>query len=197
MIGPDDVLTFWLGPPGTAPLANAKKWFTRDDAFDAEIRARFGDTIHAASRGQLESWRTTPRGRLAFVILCDQLSRNVFRGTPRAFAQDAIALETSERALDAGDWESLSTVERQFLVMPLMHAEDRSRQRRCVELFEKIAADAPDDLKENAASSLKYARMHADVVERFGRFPHRNAVLGRESTPEEIAFLKTPNSSFG
>src|SRR5947209_1799204 len=136
MIGPEDVLSFWLGPAGTPQLANAKKWFTRDDALDAEIRARFGDAIHAASRGQLETWRESARGRLAFVVLCDQLSRNSFRGTPRAFAQDALALETTERALDAGDWKELSTIERQFLIMPLMHSEDRSRQKRCVELFE-------------------------------------------------------------
>jgi len=179
MIGADDVLSFWLGPAGTPPLANAKKWFTRDDAFDAEIRARFGEAIHAATRGQLDSWRTTARGRLAFVILCDQLSRNAFRGTARMFAQDALGL-----------------IEKQFLLMPLMHAEDRARQKRSVELFEKILAESPPHLADNSKNSLKYARMHADIVERFGRFPHRNENLGRSSTPEEEEFLKGPGSSF-
>lgn len=197
MIAPEDVLSFWFGPPGTPPLAHAKKWFSRDDAFDAEIRARFGDAIHAASRGQLESWRASPRGRLAFVILCDQLSRNAFRGTARAFAQDALAVETTERALEAGDFDDLSSVERQFLLMPLMHAEDRARQRRCVELFEHIAAEAEPDMKDNAENALKFARLHAGIVERFGRFPHRNAILGRATTPEEAEALKDPKSSFG
>jgi uncharacterized protein (DUF924 family) len=196
MIGADDVLSFWLGPAGTPPLANAKKWFTRDDAFDAEIRARFGEAIHAATRGQLDSWRTTARGRLAFVILCDQLSRNAFRGTARMFAQDALALETAESALDLGDWDALGLIEKQFLLMPLMHAEDRARQKRSVELFEKILAESPPHLADNSKNSLKYARMHADIVERFGRFPHRNENLGRSSTPEEEEFLKGPGSSF-
>jgi uncharacterized protein (DUF924 family) len=190
-----DVLVFWLGDG--PPLANAAKWYKRDDAFDAEIRARFGDAIDAASRGELESWKTTARGRLAFIVLCDQFSRNVFRGTPRAFAQDALAVETTERALDAGDWNELACVEKQFLLMPLMHAEDRARQTRSVELFGKLAAEAPPDLVANAENAVKYARMHADVVERFGRFPHRNTILARETSPEEAEALKDPKSSFG
>ena len=194
MVGPEDVLAFWLGVP--ASLANSEKWYTKDPAFDAQIRDRFGTTIEAAARGELDGWRSTPRGRLAFVILLDQFSRNVFRGTPRSFAQDAMALATAEQALQAEDDASLSTVERNFLLMPLMHAEDMARQKRAIAEFERLLASAPPDLAAFAANGVKYAKLHAAVIERFGRFPHRNALLGRASTAEESEFLKQPGTSF-
>lgn len=195
-ISPEDVLRFWFGEPGDPPLAKASSWFQRSDAFDAQIRERFGATLERAARGELDTWRTTPRGRLALVVLLDQFSRNVFRGTPGAFAQDALALAVAEQALAAGDAAVLSPTELQFLLMPLMHAEDPSAQHRCVEGFEAQRDAAPAALRDAAEGALRYARMHADIIVRFGRFPHRNAILGRPSTAEEEEFLTQSNSSF-
>ena len=196
MVLPEEVVTFWLGAPGAPPLANAKKWFAKGDAFDAEVRTRFGAAIAAAKRGALAEWRATPRGRLALVILCDQLSRNAFRGTPGAFAQDALALEVAEEAIAAGDDVAFSPIEQRFLRMPLMHAEDRQRQARSLAEFEGLARSAPPELQASALDVARYAKMHADIIEQFGRFPSRNAPLGRESTPAEIEHLKKPGSSF-
>jgi uncharacterized protein (DUF924 family) len=193
---PDEVLSFWLGEDGAAPLANAKRWFAKDAAFDEEVRARFGEAIDAAVRGELASWRETPRGRLALVVLLDQLSRNAFRDTPRSFAQDPLALEIAEESMAAGDAAALSPIQRAFLAMPLMHAEDRARQRRCVEIFTELHAGASGELAGYFENALDFAKRHAAIVERFGRFPHRNAILSRESTPEEREFLAKPGSSF-
>lgn len=195
-IGPDDVLDFWLGPSDSAPLANGTKWYRKDDAFDSEIKDRFETSLELAARGALDRWKTTPRGRLALVILLDQLSRNMFRGTPRAFALDARACDSTLEATAAGDESSLTTVERSFLYMPLMHAEDMDRQRECVAAFGRLRGDAPAELVKFVENGLDYAKRHAEIVERFGRFPHRNAILGRTSTPEEVEFLKRPGSSF-
>ena len=196
MLLPEEVVTFWLGAPGAPPRANAKKWFAKDDAFDAEVRARFGEAIAAAKRGALAAWRTTPRGRLALVLLCDQLSRNAFRGAADAFAQDALALEVAEEAIAAGDDAAFSPIEQRFLRMPLMHAEDRQRQARSLAEFARLARSSPPELQASALDAARYAKLHADIIERFGRFPGRNAALGRESTPEEIEFLQQPGSSF-
>ncbi|HVH41873.1 MAG TPA: DUF924 family protein [Labilithrix sp.] len=193
---PEDVLTFWLGPPGAPPLENATRWYAKDDAFDREIRTRFAGAIERAVRGDLDTWKTTPRGRLAFVILLDQFSRNMFRGTPRAFAQDGLASAAALEAIAAGDERVLSIVERSFLYMPLEHSEDRELQQRCVTAFEHLLADAPADLEKFVVNALDYAKRHAEIIERFGRFPHRSAILGRTSSPEELAFLEQPGSSF-
>jgi uncharacterized protein (DUF924 family) len=195
-ISPEDVLAFWLGPPGTPPLANATRWYTKDDAFDQQVRERFEGVLELASRGALDGWKTAPRGRLALVIVLDQLSRNMYRGTPRAFAQDARACVTTLEALATGDEQSLTTIERSFLYMPLMHAEDVDLQHKCVAAFERLRDDASADLRSFVDNGLDYARKHAEIVERFGRFPHRNSILGRTSRPEEIEFLKQPGSSF-
>ena len=195
-ISPEDVIAFWLGPPGGSPLANAPRWYKKDDAFDREVEERFGETLELAARGALDGWKTTPRGRFALVVLLDQFSRNVYRGTPRSFAQDARACEYALEAIDAGDEQELGIVERGFLYMPLEHAENLELQKRCVGAFERLLADAPAEFQKFAANQLDYARRHAAIIERFGRFPHRNAILGRTSTPEEIAFLKEPGSSF-
>src|SRR5262249_13730144 len=149
--------------PKGAPLVNASKWFTVVDGFDREIRERFGETIEAAVRGDLADWQTTPRGRLAFVILLDQFSRNAFRGTARAFAQDPIALRVAEAGIAAGDEAVLSPIERYFLYTPLVHAEDRERQRRSVDAFTKLVSESPPELVEQTTKSLKYAKMHADI----------------------------------
>jgi uncharacterized protein (DUF924 family) len=193
---PDAVIRFWLGAPSDPPLARSARWWTKDAAFDREVRERFEAVMEAGVRGDLAPWRTTPEGRLALVVLFDQLSRNMFRGTPRAFAQDPLARDLALAAFEAGDDRLHSTVAVGFLLMPFEHAEDLALQRRAVAGFEKLAAEAEPELREYLASQLDYARRHLAIIERFGRFPHRNGILGRPSTGDEIAFLKEPGSSF-
>jgi uncharacterized protein (DUF924 family) len=193
---PDDLLHLWFGKPGTSPLANSKQWFMKDDAFDQLLRDQFASTLEAAVRGELDGWKSTPRGRLALIILFDQLSRNMFRGNARSFAQDGLARALVLEALESGEDRKLIHVERYFLLMPLMHAEDVAMQRRCVTEFEHLVAESADDTKGLLTAALDYAQRHAAIVERFGRFPHRNVVLGRESTAEEKEFLQQPGSSF-
>ncbi len=171
----NEVLRFWFeeSPP--------KAWFTRDEHFDAEIRKRFG-ALHATLIEKVPAAVTkTPLGALATVIVLDQFSRNLFRNSPRAFDADATALALAQEAIDAGFDRELSVPQRIFLYMPFQHSEDRAVQARSIELFEALGD----------AKSLDYAHQHRDIIERFGRFPHRNRTLGRESTPEEIEFLKT------
>jgi uncharacterized protein (DUF924 family) len=173
----DDLLAFWFADPA--------RWWKKDPAFDAEIRDRFLALHDAIDRGEHEGWLDTPRGALAYVIALDQFSRNMFRGDAKSFASDARARAAARRAVDRGDDAALSNDERSFLYMPLMHSEDIADQDRCCALFTKGGSD-----------QVKYAEMHRNIIRRFGRFPHRNAVLGRASTPEEEEFLKQPGSSF-
>lgn len=201
-----DVLDFWLGDPEADWQPRVMRWFSKDPALDDEIARRFGDDIARAARGELAAWMEGPpdeaaRGALALVILLDQFSRNAFRGTARAFAQDAealrICLEARKRGLD----RRLSIMERYMLYMPLMHAEDRETQKLSVATFAALRDDAradraPEAVQQIATVALDYAERHAAIVERFGRYPHRNAVLGRPSSPEEAAFLEQPGSSF-
>ena len=199
---PDDVIHFWLGDlsrPGADPLANAARWWKKDEAFDREIRERFLGTLERGVRGELASWESSPRGRLALVLLYDQLSRNMFRGTARAFAQDPLARSLATRAFAAGDDRVLEPIETSFFLMPFMHAEDVELQRRARDGFAKLRDATPaseEKLRANFANSVGYAEQHQAIIERFGRFPHRNAILGRASTPEEAEFLKQPGSSF-
>jgi len=169
----EEVLAFWRA---TGPT----KWFERDDALDAEIRARFLATYEAAAAGRLEHWQTTPDGTLGLLILLDQFPRNLFRGDARTFATDATARAITERAIARGTDRLLPLPERRFFYLPLMHSENLADQERCIAL----CRDAGD------AEGEKYAEIHADVIRRFGRFPHRNRVLGRETTAQERAFLE-------
>ena len=171
-LGPDDVVTFWRS-------AGDERWYKRDDAFDASVRERFLSLWHKAVAGELSSWETTDDGALALVILLDQFPRNMFRGDPRAFSSDAQALEVARRALARGADKRIEAPLLQFLYLPFMHSEDLADQSRCVDLF-RTTADT---------ENLRYAEEHADIIRRFGRFPHRNRVLGRTTTPEEQAFL--------
>jgi uncharacterized protein (DUF924 family) len=184
---PGDVLAFWFGP---TPHVERAEWFRKDAAFDAAIRERFGDALARGLAGAYGEWCGEPHGALARVVLLDQFTRNAFRDTPRAFAGDARALATADEAIARGFDAALDRYERWFLYMPYEHSEDRAMQRRALELFGALARD------EGLDGPLPYAERHAAIVERFGRFPHRNAILGRESTPEEIAFLREPGSSF-
>ncbi len=174
------VLDFWYRECGP------ERWFEKDAALDGEIRARFGALNRAACAGLLDAWTETPRGALALIVLIDQFSRNIHRDAPEAFAGDARALELVDAALGAGHDKAMTRDECIFLYMPLMHSEDLDDQERCIALMRDAGLE-----KQHG-----YAVAHRDVIARFGRFPHRNAVLGRASTPEEEAFLKEPGSSF-
>ncbi len=182
-----EVLDFWFGP---APHAARPEWFRKDAAFDATIRERFGAAIGAALAGGLGEWCADAHGALARVIVLDQFTRNVYRDTPRAFAGDARALATAEYAIARGFERDLDGFERWFLYLPFEHSEDLAVQERSLALFAKLAEDTGD------RSPLEWAEKHAAVIRRFGRYPHRNGVLGRVSTPEEVAFLREPGSRF-
>ena len=174
-----DVLAFWR-------TAGEKKWFAKDDTFDAEIGARFLDTYQAAAEGALSDWETTPEGALALVIVLDQFPRNMFRRDPRAFAADAAARAVADRAIARGFDAQVPAGERMFLYLPFEHSEAIADQERCCALFRALGN----------ADLLRWAELHADIIRRFGRFPHRNAALGRASTAQELAFLQTPGSGF-
>ena len=185
------VLDFWFAPEGAVlPADGRPEWFRKDDAFDDAIRARFGALIAEALAGGLGDWCATPRGALARVIVLDQFTRNAFRGTPQAFAGDARALATAKDAIARGFDVALSAHERRFLYMPFEHSESRDDQERSVALFEALARETGFD------DPVDWAVRHADVIRRFGRFPHRNAILGRPSTDEELAYLAQPGSGF-
>ena len=185
-----EVLSFWFGEPGSADYLRPRElWFTKSDATDRLIAEQFGPLVERALLGQHDDWAATPRGALALVIVLDQFTRNVFRGTPRAFAGDPRALAIATRLVDTSRDMALAPVERWFVYMPLEHSERLLDQYESVRLFERLAADGLD-------APLDWARRHFEVVRRFGRFPHRNAILGRESTSEEMEFLKQPGSGF-
>jgi uncharacterized protein (DUF924 family) len=193
------VLQFWFGDldvRGCADEAHSARWWRKEDAFDAEVRARFGALHAAVSAGEHEAWLTSDRGVLAHVIVLDQFSRNMFRGSARAFASDGLALRAALAAIAAGTDRRLRCDERSFLYMPLMHSEDMSVQDRCVALFAAMADEVGEPLRERVGGSLSFAQRHRDIIVRFGRFPHRNALLGRTSTVDEVDFLAQPGSSF-
>jgi uncharacterized protein (DUF924 family) len=167
---PADILAFWRE-------AGPDRWYEKDDAFDAEVRRRYFDLWQRASAGELSVWETSDDGALALVIVLDQFPRNMFRGKPEAFSSDATALAVAERAIAHGAQARIDPELLEFLYMPFMHSEALADQLRCVELF------------QNSPENLKYAREHADIIRQFGRFPHRNRVLGRMTTPEEQAYL--------
>jgi uncharacterized protein (DUF924 family) len=171
-MSPGDIVGFWLE-------AGPKKWFEKDDAFDAGLRSRFESAHLAAARGEFRAWAETPEGALALLLLLDQVPRNIFRGTAHAFATDPVAQAIAEAAIDAGHDRATESALRLFFYLPLEHAENASLQSRAVALVEALGN----------AETAKYARLHRDIIARFGRFPHRNAALGRISTPEETEFL--------
>jgi len=174
MIAPAGMATFWRD-------AGPKKWFAKDDAFDAELKARFLDAHFAAARRALDGWMATPEGALSLVLLLDQVPRNVFRGTAHQFATDPLARHFADAALAAGHDMAIETPLRVFFYLPFEHAETPADQDRAVVL---ITAAGDEEY-------ARFARLHADIITRFGRFPHRNAVLGRATTPEEQVFLDT------
>ena len=193
-----DVLDFWFGLDYD-PFADAqefrKEWFVKDADFDSRIEERFGGVLERAVCGDYDDWPQTPRQRLALVVVLDQFSRNIFRGSPRSWTQDLLAQKLTLEGIAEGCDRDLGVVERAFFYLPLEHAEDLQLQKLSVEKFEEIRDIAPDVIG-GEGGFYDYAVQHLEIIERFGRFPHRNAVIGRPSTPEEEEFLKQPGSSF-
>jgi len=187
----ENVLEFWFGRKDTEQFGRARdEWFTKSFAFDAEIRNRFAGLQAAAAAQELEDWKSIPRGRLALILLLDQFSRNLYRDSPQAFACDAQALRLAQEALDAGLDGALPPIERMFLYMPFQHSEDLEVQRKSLALFERLRA------YPETAMCYDYAVRHFEVIEKFGRFPHRNAILRRASTPEELDYLQQAGAGF-
>ena len=188
----DAILAFWFGRPGDPDFGQPRAvWFGRGSeleaaAFDRDILANFAADYEAAAAGAHEDWKRTPRGCLALVLTLDQFPRNMFRGSAKAFASDGKALMVAEYGIEKGHDAALSALERSFLYLPFQHSEDLATQRRAMELFRSLGM----------SQSIPYAARHLEIIERFGRFPHRNAALGRQTTPEEAAFLKEPDSAF-
>ena len=189
---PTDIIEFWLGPtPDDVESVTkaSKRWYAMDSGLDTEIRNRFGPLIQAARQGALAAWEATPQGALGLVILLDQFTRNAYRGTPEAFGGDALALAVATRAVERGLDRELGHAGRAVLYHPFEHSEEPSDQVRSVALFEALAREAPPAWRAFATEFVPYAHSHRDVIARFGRFPHRNPILGRASTPEEKAYL--------
>ena len=187
-----EVLDFWFGAPGAPDHGRARaEWFRKSGAFDAEIAQRFGSLIEQALRDELHGWDAQPEAALARIVLLDQFTRNAYRDSPRAFAGDELALAAARAAVASGQDVSVRPVQRAFVYLPFEHAEDLALQDEAVRLFTQLAAEAPE-----LSSMLDYAHRHRAVIARFGRFPQRNAPLGRASTTEELAFLQEPGSRF-
>jgi uncharacterized protein (DUF924 family) len=196
----EQVLDFWFGScgaDGSLDPAKQKMWFGDGRKYDAEIRDRFGALHERASRGLLENeWAATPRGSIALIVVLDQFSRHIHRDTPAAFAQDPAAQRLVLSATDLDTDRQLIPAQRAFFYLPLEHAEDIELQRLGVRCFDGLARTVAPAWRKEYDSFHDYAQRHRDIIARFGRFPHRNKILGRPSTPEEIKFLKQPGSSF-
>jgi len=193
MSTPEEVLSFWFGTPALGADEQRQKlrrWYQGGAEMDAEIAARFTEDTEKALAGELDHWAKDPRGRVALILLLDQFPRGLFRDTPRAYAGDErarrLALEAFDRGLDRG----LSIDERNFLIMPLLHAEDLALQERAISLMDRLVADAPAELQPVYAMGLEQTRKYRDIIARFGRFPHRNQILGRPSSPDELELIK-------
>lgn len=200
VINPTEVLEFWFDDALMSAewaKARAKLWFSRNDEFDREIERRFGTLPESAARGELDAWRGDASSALSLVLILDQFPRNLFRKSSRAFAFDPPAREVALDAISQDFDKVLDPLQAAFLYLPLEHAEDIGLQERCVRLFEELIARAPAAQTALFESFADYARRHRDIIQRFGRFPHRNTILSRESTPEEIAYLASGGDRFG
>jgi len=196
----EDLLACWFGSAcetRAAARARVELWFRHDEAFDRQLAERFRDLPERGRRGELDAWADTPRHALARVIALDQLPRNLYRGSPQAYAFDAAALAAASDALGRGHDRALDPLEALFLYLPFEHAEDLAMQERSVRLFESLQERAPSGLERVFAGFADYARRHHAVVARFGRFPHRNETLARASTEEERAYLTDGGERFG
>jgi uncharacterized protein (DUF924 family) len=187
----EEVLSYWFGSSSGPPTPEQTQlWFGGGEAVDRAIRERFGEDVERARQGALADWAESARGRLALIILIDQFSRNLYRGSAEAFSKDPAALELTLAGLENGHYAALAPYEQMFFLLPLEHAEDLVLQDRALELFEAWAQRLPPELQAMGQGTLGFARMHRDVIARFGRFPTRNQALGRASTPEEDAHVR-------
>ncbi|NNE38403.1 MAG: DUF924 domain-containing protein [Gammaproteobacteria bacterium] len=194
-----EILTFWFGHGETnLEVMNEKSslWWNKDPALDKEIKTRFESHLVNFSNGELDAWQADSNGWLAIIILADQFSRNIYRDSPKAFALDAKAINLVHDGIRKAIDKKLRLIEQVFFNMPLMHSESMADQELSILQFKKIVESAQDEEKERLQVNVNYAVSHRDIIQRFGRYPHRNTALGRESTPEEIEFLQQPGSSF-
>jgi uncharacterized protein (DUF924 family) len=192
LASPDEILDYWFGEPareGAELMTKIRRWFQGGEETDREIDERFGATVAAALDRRLDGWAEVPRTRLALVLLLDQFTRNVYRGTPRMYEGDGYAQSLAKTSFDDGSAAELSFIEQLFLSMPLLHAEDLALQRREREIAAELASIAPELYRPMCAMHREQTAKYTGVIERFGRFPHRNAILGRTSTPEELELL--------
>ncbi len=194
------VLAYWFGPlegPLDFPQDRKQLWWMGGEAIDTEIRLRFGDLVQQALDGGLSDWGETARARLGLIILLDQFTRNLGRGTPAAFAGDERALSVCLEGIDRGQDRELRLIERSFFYMPMVHAEDTQVAHRCLAVFSDLSDEVSACGVEGHPDFMSHAQMHADIVLRFGRYPHRNEALSRAPTPEEVAFLEEGGPTFG
>lgn len=195
-----DVLDFWFsGSDLDSPTVDSRmdRWFGSDPELDAAIVTRFGNLVERASAGELDAWAAKPEGRLALIILLDQFRRNIYRGKPEAFARDSQALKFAIEGTMAGDHNHLSAEQRIFFFMPLQHAESLKIQEKSVSIYNALAESVSGTLRETFATCAHFAELHRDIVAEFGRFPHRNSILGREDSSAEMAYLTGNSPSFG
>ena len=200
MTGPVEVLDFWFADTLTNPDSLAGRraiWFMGGPDIDQLITEKFGTLPDAALAGELQHWATDARNTLALVLVLDQFPRNIYRNTALAYHYDAAGLELALKIIDQGLNSDLHPIEQSFLFLPLQHSEAIVEQTRAVQLYETLAAQSPNSYLESTKNSLDYAKRHCDIIRRFGRFPHRNAILGRDSTEAEIEFLASGGDTFG
>ncbi len=195
-----DILEFWFGDTDASGAYDASRgalWFGKSDDTDRSIRERFGGLVRRGAAGELDDWASTAQGRIALILLLDQFTRNIFRGSGDMYQADDRALRLALEGIERGHDDELHPVQRLFMYLPLEHSEELSHQEQSVKLCQKLAATITDpELKARYDDFTGYAEAHRDIIAQWGRFPHRNALLGRESTPEEQAFLAKPGSSF-
>jgi uncharacterized protein (DUF924 family) len=197
---PQDILVFWFGGAThdpTAASARSTLWFSPSRDVDSEIRDRFTPAVEAAAQGELDSWLDVPHSALALVLLLDQFPRNIWRGSAKAFAHDGKALRVAREAVSKGHLAGLAPLERLFLLLPFQHSESVDDQRESLRLFSEMVETAPEAWQSIVERYLEYARQHLELIARFGRFPHRNRILGRASTAEEDAYLAEGGTTFG
>jgi len=195
----EEILTFWFGSIGAVddfPKNKSDLWFKKDKSVDIKIRETFEGDLKRACGGQYDSWLTEPTGMMAQIILLDQFSRNMFRGKPEAFRYDPLALKICKAGLFQESDLQLPYIYRVFFYLPLEHSEDLLDQNQSIEQFTELKESVPEVQKEIYGNFLEFALRHKKIIQHFGRFPHRNAILGRDSTPEEEEFLKQPGSGF-
>ncbi|MEM6599092.1 MAG: DUF924 family protein [Cyanobacteria bacterium P01_C01_bin.69] len=192
----NDIIAFWFGQPADPDYGRYRKaWFIKDADFDADIRQHFLSDVEKAANGDYNDWQAGDSSAVALLLLLDQFPRNLYRGDPRSFATDSKALSVARGLVDSGRHLEMILAHRFFVYVPFEHSEEMANQDRCVALMRSLNQEFPN-LEKGLAGGLDYAIRHRDIIERFGRFPHRNEILGRESTPEEQVFLQQPGSRF-